>query len=305
MPWLRLQAVLVVLPILTSAALAQGFGTPVPLHTPDIQILLLRADDRMKHFDWDGAIQDYDTVLMLDPKCVAALKNRGNCWIGLGQNEKAKKDLTEATRQDPNDKDAFLYRVAVWIAKGDYDAAIRDYSEALRLDPADYSGLVLRAMTQDANKDYDKALEDYATAIRLRPNDGFAFFERADSFYRRREYGKAIKDFEIAARLSPENVRAPECLAWLLATCPVEKYRNGKRAVELARRAIESEYGAEVWAFNALAAAYAETGQFDEAAKWQKKALDGMDTDLYREEIEQGRHRLKLYEAKKPCREEP
>ncbi len=54
---------------------------------------------------------------------------------------------------------------------------------------------------------------------------------------------------------------------------------------------------------DSLAAAYAECGQFDEAVKWQKKALE--DPQFTREDGEGARKRLKLYEARKPYRDKP
>ena len=54
--------------------------------------------------------------------------------------------------------------------------------------------------------------------------------------------------------------------------------------------------------FDGLAAAYAETGKFDEAVKWLKKAL--LSPDFPEEDRENACFRLKLYEAGKPYPDE-
>ena len=56
-----------------------------------------------------------------------------------------------------------------------------------------------------------------------------------------------------------------------------------------------------------LAAAYAESGDFEQASQWQEKAVTLMAGDKRATEKakEALRSHLELYKAKKPCREEP
>ena len=68
-------------------------------------------------------------------------------------------------------------------------------------------------------------------------------------------------------------------LAWVLATCPKDNLRQGKRAVELAERACKLADWKDVASLGSLAAAYAECGEYKEAQKWQKKAIELIGTD--------------------------
>ena len=60
--------------------------------------------------------------------------------------------------------------------------------------------------------------------------------------------------------------------AWILATSPDPSVRDGARAVELATRAIQLSGGQEPRAFDALAAALAETEKFSAAVDAAEQA---------------------------------
>ena len=62
--------------------------------------------------------------------------------------------------------------------------------------------------------------------------------------------------------------------AWVLATSPDDDVRDGKRAVELATKAGELTERERAHILSTLAAAYAETGDFDAARKWSQKSVD-------------------------------
>ena len=58
-----------------------------------------------------------------------------------------------------------------------------------------------------------------------------------------------------------------------MATCPEAKYRDGGKAVESATRACELTKWKSSEFLNTLAAAYAESGDFDAAVTWQTRAI--------------------------------
>jgi hypothetical protein len=88
----------------------------------------------------------------------------------------------------------------------------------------------------------------------------------------------------------------------LLASCPDGKYRDGRRAVELAAEAYRGAGPVEPFFAAVLAAALAEAGDFRRAAEWQEKALRLMPESA---EKEGHRSRLRLYQGQKPYRQEP
>ncbi len=117
------------------------------------------------------------------------------------------------------------------------------------------------------------------------------------------EYPEMIADYERAVRIDPNNAQALAELGWVRATCPVSELRDGKRAVEAATRACELTNWKNHEYISTLAAAYSEAGDFDNAIKWQKKAIDLRPKDEHAELQAEYRERLELYESSRPYRE--
>ena len=94
------------------------------------------------------------------------------------------------------------------------------------------------------------------------------------------------------------NILAMNSLAWLLATSPDGTVRNGPEAVTLAEKTVEADpKNPSYW--DALAAAYAETGQFEKAVNDENQALQYI---AAAEAKKLGYFdRLNLYKTHKPC----
>ncbi len=91
--------------------------------------------------------------------------------------------------------------------------------------------------------------------------------------------------------------------AWFQAAYIAAELRNGPEAIENATKACELTDWKAGTHVGTLAAAYAETGDFASAIKWQKKAIDLLTEEerpLYGPEFES---RLKLYESRQPARQ--
>ena len=265
-----------------------------------------------------------------------ALAHRGRAWKEEGESERALQDLNEAIRLNPSTAAWFSTRGMVYEALQEYDQAIRDYSEALRLDPSDARNYNNRGIAYKAKKAYDQAIGDYSTAIRLDPSLSDAYFGRGNAYKAKKQYDQAVSDYSQAIRLDPqwpdpyfnralahqavrgyeqaagdyrEVIRldpkdADACsnLAWLLATCPEGRIRDGSRAVEYATKACELTSWQASYHLASLSVACAEIGKFEEAIKWQRKALES--SQYEREEGKEARRRIQLFEEGRPYREE-
>lgn len=100
-----------------------------------------------------------------------------------------------------------------------------------------------------------------------------------------------------------ELAQANNTLAWTLATSPQDGLRDGARATRLAFAACELTDWKNAAYIDTLAAAYAETGNFAEAVRWQAKALEL--PEFQGTVRTEAMNRLALYESGRPYRESP
>jgi tetratricopeptide (TPR) repeat protein len=66
-----------------------------------------------------------------------------------------------------------------------------------------------------------------------------AWANRGNAYSKLGLFDKAVADYEMALKLAPADALAHNGLAWLLATCPDPKLRDPRRAVALAKKAVE------------------------------------------------------------------
>lgn len=110
---------------------------------------------------------------------------------------------------------------------------------------------------------------------------------------------KALELFGEAIKLDGRSAMARNERAWLQATTNDVKYRNGKQAIDDATKACELTEWKVANFIDTLAAAYAESGDFENAVKYQERALEGAEEAMKAQFAD----RLKLYEERKPYRE--
>jgi len=187
-----------------------------------------------------------------------------------------------------------------------FDMAISLLDRAIRLERKNPQTWYQRGLAYFEKREYRKAIPDFNTAIELVPNNNSFRQKRAETYCRNGQYGLAIVDYSKALEIQPDTPSMLNSLAWLYATCAVDEFRNGQKAVELATRACELTDRVDADYVNTLAASYAEVGDFETAIKWQKTVLNQVTSNRYggRSDPEY-ESRLELYEAGKPYRENP
>jgi len=274
-----------------------------------IQTRVQRARARIALKKFDGALEDLNVGLEREPSNPALLLLRSRVLQMLGKNEEAQKDVEAALAKRPGMPEGLHLRAMLAASNGDIGRALADYEELLKLAPDNTMLLAQMGLLHSAAKQPRKAIERYTAALeKLKEKDDkesekekySLLRSRGDAYLGVGKHAEAIADFEVAMKVKPRDSGLLNNLAWVLATSPDDKLRDGKRAIELAKGACEeTEYKAP-HILSTLAAAYAEAGNWDEAQKTIAKALELKPGE---EHLDQLQKEQKSYEKKEPWRE--
>ena len=181
-----------------------------------------------------------------------------------------------------------------------YDKAIEAFSEAIDMIPGDVEAYNYRGIARAYQKDYDGAIEDYTAALKIRPGYAEALNNRGFAWVKKGILDKALADFSRAIELEPNFLDAYISKAWILATSTDKRYRSGKQAVALAKKAVD--IAETVDSLDTMSAAYAANGQFDEAIASQKKVIELVVRQNRTDEMDSYLDHLINYKAHKPLR---
>jgi len=118
-----------------------------------------------------------------------------------------------------------------------------------------------------------------------------------------RQPGAAIEQTRAALQASPDSLEALGNLAWLLATTPEEKLRNGTEAIRLASRACELTQFKDARLLGSLAAAYAECGDFTNAVRRAEETVTLARAAGNSQFAAMNLQLIQLYRASRPFRE--
>lgn len=260
---------------------------------------ILRARLQAAKGDNAKAEEDLNSALKVNPTNLAALLMRAEIRARDEKYDLAEGDINRALEIRPDIPQAILLRAGVYAAQKKFNAAITDLETLLKLDPTNVEIRLQIGSFYVADERPSKGIEIFTDVIKDNPESWMALRARGDAYLSTSKQAEAIADFEAALKIHQESDGLYNNLAWVLATSPDDKLRDGKRSIELATKACElTEYKA-AHILSTLASGYAETGDWENAIKWSTKAVElGNET-----EIEQLKQELKSYEEKKPWRE--
>ncbi len=151
----------------------------------------------------------------------------------------------------------------------------------------------------------DDAIRQYKEIVCLQPDDLPSRYRLYNAYCLGRNFHAAAETLRRVTRQAPRDAKSRLALAWLLATCPDDHVRDGDEALQHAQTAQRLMAADHCDVLDALAAAHAETGQFDQAVTIAEQALKQARRHGKQQQAGVIEQRLSQYRAGKPCRAPP
>jgi protein O-mannosyl-transferase len=215
----------------------------------------------------------------------------------LGKFDLAEAHYNTALRLEPNYIAAHNNLGVELARQGKFEAAAVHYAEALRLKPGYIAAHNNMGVALNHQGKFEAAEAHFAHTLRLDPSYVEAYNNMGVALASQGKFKAAASRYTEALRLNPNYAYALNNLALIMATCPDPKFRDGRKAVEIATRACELTRWKSSEFLNTLAAAHAEAGDFDAAVTWQINAIGFLKGERRHGDY---RSRLELYQAKRP-----
>lgn len=201
-------------------------------------------------------------------------------------------------------------RAAAWhelgmlsLRSGEAETGLAYCKEALALAPDSVPTLLAIISQMATSGDFESAIpycEPVQKIAAANPNVSFQLGRVAMGI---KNYREAVGHFESAFKANPRMLSAGNNLAWLLATNDDEQIRDGSRAVEVAKRVCDATQYSDYRYFSTLAAAYAESGDFENAVAITKKAIEMATAKGDERTVASMHERLKMFESSRPVRD--
>ena len=155
--------------------------------------------------DFEGAIEQFNKAVILDPENEIIYRVLGWSYYHLGKYEEAIEQFNKAVILDPENE--IIYRVLGWsyYHLGKYEEAIEQFNKAVILDSENeilYRGL---GWSYYYLEDYEGAIENFEKAISINEDFDDLYGFLGASYYSLEKYDQAIENFEKAIGLYPEN----------------------------------------------------------------------------------------------------
>ncbi|MBN2410933.1 tetratricopeptide repeat protein [candidate division KSB1 bacterium] len=249
--------------------------------------------NRINGKDLDGAIEKFQTCILIDSQKIGAYRNLAIALTQKQQFDEAKSMYQKALEIEPENVEVIQALAALYFDSKEYNKVVELENKALELDPTNTDPIANLALAYDFLGEKQLARETYEKALAMNPDDADLLFNLARLHYLNGEYEKAIELFGKVISSKPDdfdaNVNVGNAflsMADNLRKVLVEKENNGQEVTPDEKDKLVSFYnqsipylekaiaikGDSVNIWNNLGIAYIQIGNKEKGEECFKKA---------------------------------
>jgi len=254
----------------TASIGSEGEGVSYP--DPKDMIGLLEFLNRGTYFymtgDFDRAIEEFKSLLKVNPNDVFTHFVLGYVYDKKGWTDIAIEELKESIRLDPGYINAYNNLGTIYNRIGKIEDAIQCFNRAIELNPTYIEAYDNLGVVYYMRKEFDTAMQYFQKAIELEPTYAQAYNNIGSIFVARNRFAEAVEPISKALEYDPNLVDAYNNLG--------SAYLGLGRLEEaegLFREVLERDQDHNEARIN-LATVYIESGKFDEAHKDLERIID-------------------------------
>ena len=259
-----------------------------------------RGDRALARGEFAAAVASFRQGLDLAPDSLSLRQKLATGLTLTGDSPEALRQFQELLRRSPRFAPAHYSLGVLLLSSGQEDRAIEEFSTAVRNDPTYLQARLQLANALRRHGRFEAALREYADVSARDPRVGEARFGAVLVLAHLRRYLDARDRLVEATRLFPDRLEFSNALVRLYAAAPEERVRDATPALVLAHELVKRTQTLD--AREAMAMAFAESGQYESAVKWQREAIATADAMGQHDLARHMADTLTLYEHGRPCR---
>ena len=249
--------------------------------------------------DRAGAMEQFRRSIEINPRYGQGLHNYGAALAAAGKDDQALPLLRRALEVGDTRAATVLELDRLLQRRHQPEGAIALYEAQLRSNANDPVALHGLATLRAQRGDIATAIDLWRRAVAVDGSNPEVQHGLGLSLSLTGQHREGVEHLRVAAAIRPGRVDTLTWLAWTLATTPDAAVRNPTDALAFAQRAMEAAGEPSVMTLDALAAAQAANGRFDEALATVRRAVDRATASNQPSAVETLEQRRRLYEARR------
>jgi tetratricopeptide (TPR) repeat protein len=271
----------------------------------DEQALLEMARHLRRWGQYDATVTLLTKIITRNPRNVDAHVEYVRLMTMFRQYDNGIQYCTNLLATDPQNAPIRVELIDLLIQNGELARAEEELTAEQRLYPDVETRSMMLGRIARKKGDAVNAVRHFQRALAATPRKIPIQLELGKYLVELRRWNDAEKHWQKALQASPGNIDFTGLYALLLAACPDASIRNGKKALEMSARIMplkKQTFEQDIRCATAIAAAYAEMGQYDNALSVAREYLQLSDYYGKTDYVGQMQAFVKLFESRKPYR---